>query len=108
MAACIIQNATLTTTHEHLHAQNDETRGSTEFLQPYPILTDDALLEIGTVVISAVLSLDEHLSQTLLVSRNFVTSRCIVILFGTSLSGFALLKCFTNNKTISERINIRG
>jgi hypothetical protein len=24
------------------------------------------------------------------------------------LSGFALLKCFTNNKTISERINIRG
>jgi hypothetical protein len=52
----------LTTTHELLHAQNDKTSGNTEFLQPYPVAAD-ALLEIGTAVILAVLSLDEHLSQ---------------------------------------------
>jgi hypothetical protein len=38
--------------------------GSIEFLQPYPVVVADALREIGTAVISAVLSLDEHLSQT--------------------------------------------
>jgi hypothetical protein len=32
--------------------------------QPYPIVAVDALLEIGMAVISAALSLDEHLSQT--------------------------------------------
>jgi hypothetical protein len=30
-----------------LHAQNDETNGNTEFLQPYPVVEADALLEIG-------------------------------------------------------------
>jgi hypothetical protein len=55
-------------------------------LQPYSIVADDALLEI---VISAVLPLDEDLSQTLHVSRNVVTSRCIV-LFGIFLLGYAL------------------
>jgi hypothetical protein len=36
-----------TTTHEPLHTQNDETNGSVEFLQPYPVVAiDDALLEI--------------------------------------------------------------
>jgi hypothetical protein len=61
-------------------------------LQPYPVVAADALLEIGTDVISAVLSLDEHLSQiNTSVSRNIVTSWCIVVLLGTSLSGYALL-----------------
>jgi hypothetical protein len=61
-------------------------------LQPYPVVAADTLLEIGTVVISAVLSLDEHLSQTNnSCVPNFVTSQCIVVLFGTSLSGHALL-----------------
>jgi hypothetical protein len=32
-------------------------------MQPYPVAAADTLLEIGTAVISAVLSLDEHLSQ---------------------------------------------
>jgi hypothetical protein len=50
--------------HKLLYAQNDETNGNIEFLQPYPVVAADALLEIGTVVISAVSSLDEHLSQT--------------------------------------------
>jgi hypothetical protein len=59
-------------------------------LQPYPVVAADALLEIGTAIISGVLLLDKHLSKTLPVSRNFVTSQCIV-LFGTSLSKYALL-----------------
>jgi hypothetical protein len=42
--------------------KNDETNGNIEFLQPYPVVAADALLEIGTAVISAVLSLDEYLS----------------------------------------------
>jgi hypothetical protein len=50
-------------TYKPLHAQNDETNGSVEFLQPYPMVAADALLEEGTVVISAVLPLGEHLSQ---------------------------------------------
>jgi hypothetical protein len=61
---CSIEDAAPTTTHEHLHAQNDETNGNIEFLQPYPVVAADALFEIGTAVISAVLSLDKHLSQT--------------------------------------------
>jgi hypothetical protein len=79
-------------THETLHAQNDKTNGSIEFEQPYPVVAADALLQIGTAVISAVLSLNDHLSQTTFpVSRNFVTSQYIFVLFGTSLSGYALL-----------------
>jgi hypothetical protein len=53
----------LTTTHETLHALNDETNGNIEFLQPYPVVAADALLEIGTAAITAVLSLHEHLSK---------------------------------------------
>jgi hypothetical protein len=34
---------------------------------------------------------ENELSQTLPVSRNVITSRCIVVLFGTSLSGYTLL-----------------
>jgi hypothetical protein len=33
-----------------LHAQNDETNGNNEFLQPYPAVATDALFEIGTAV----------------------------------------------------------
>jgi hypothetical protein len=42
---------------------NDEVNGSTEFMQPYIVFAGDALLAIDTAVISAVLSLDDHLSQ---------------------------------------------
>jgi hypothetical protein len=48
---------------EPLHARNDETNGNIEFLQPYPVVAADALLEISTAVISSGLSLDEHLSK---------------------------------------------
>jgi hypothetical protein len=60
-------------------------------LQPYPIAAADALLEIGMARTSAILLLNEHSSQTLPVSQNVLTSLCIV-LFGTSLSGYAMLK----------------
>jgi hypothetical protein len=60
---CSTQNATLTTTYERLHTQNDETTGNFEFLESCPVTVVDALSEIGTAVISAALSLDELLSQ---------------------------------------------
>jgi hypothetical protein len=40
-----------------IQSQNDETNSNIEFLQSYPVVAADALLEIGTAVISAVLSL---------------------------------------------------
>jgi hypothetical protein len=48
-------SVSLTTTHEALHVQYDKTNGNIEFLQPYPVVAADALLEIGTAVISSVL-----------------------------------------------------
>jgi hypothetical protein len=54
----------LPTAREPLHAQNYESNGNIELLQPYPVVAADALHEIGTAVVSAVLSLDEHFSQT--------------------------------------------
>jgi hypothetical protein len=54
-------NRNLTATHELLLAQNDEPIGNIEFLQPYPVAAD-AMLETDTALISAVISLDEHLS----------------------------------------------
>jgi hypothetical protein len=75
-------------------------------MQLYPVVATDAQLEIGTVVISAVLSLGEstYYRQTLPVSQNFVSSRCIVVLLGIFLSGYALLKV---SRTISMRSNAR-
>jgi hypothetical protein len=50
------------------------------------------VLEIGTVVISAVCrSTNTCYRQTHPVSRNLVISRCIAVLFGTSLSWYLLL-----------------
>jgi hypothetical protein len=37
-----------------------ETNGNIEFLQPYPAVSAELLLEFRMAVISAVLSLDEH------------------------------------------------
>jgi hypothetical protein len=85
---CFILNATQT--HEILHAQNDETNGNIEFLQPYPVVAAAALLEIGTAVISDVLSLDEHMSQS---NTSCACKFCYQSVFGTSLSGYAKLHC---------------
>jgi hypothetical protein len=61
-------------------------------LQPYPVVAADALLEIDTAVISAVFrSMSTCHRKTLPVSQNVVTSRCIVVLFSTFLSGYVLL-----------------
>jgi hypothetical protein len=58
--------------HELLHAQNDETNGNIEFLQPYPIVTANALLEISTAIISDVSSAQLHLSK-----RHFLCSEIL-------------------------------
>jgi hypothetical protein len=68
-----------------------KTNGNTEFLQLHPVAAADAVLEIDTVIISAVLLLSEHFLQTFSVSQNVITSWCIVDLFDTSLSGCTLL-----------------
>jgi hypothetical protein len=61
---CSAKNVVVNAKYEPLHAQNDEINGNIKFLQTYPVIAADALLEITTAVISAVLSLDEHLSRT--------------------------------------------
>jgi hypothetical protein len=82
-----------TTTHGPLHAQNDERNGNVEFLQLYPVVAADAVLEIGPVVIADILSLDEHLSQikTSCVPKFFLQVGVLFALFGTFLSEYALL-----------------
>lgn len=46
------------------------------------------------------------LSQTDPVTRSFVTGRCIVVLLGTSLSGYALLVLHGEQRTISIWNNV--
>jgi hypothetical protein len=95
---CSIQNPTLITTHEPRHSRNDETNGNIEFLQPYPVVAADALLEIGTAVISAGLSLDEHLSQT---NTSYVPKFCYQSVYCCLIRYFLvrirIAKCFTNS-----------
>jgi hypothetical protein len=68
---------------------------NTEFLQPNPDVAADALIEIITAVISAVLSLDEHMPQT--------NTSCVpkLLLDGAlSYSVFfriGIVRCFKNN-----------
>jgi hypothetical protein len=62
--ACSTRNANPVPTHEPLEAQYCEINGNTEFLQSYPVVGTDALLETGAAVISTTLSHDERLSQT--------------------------------------------
>jgi hypothetical protein len=65
--------ANMISTHKYPHTQNDETNKNTEFCNPYPVVAADALFEIGTAVIAAVSSLDEHLPETNTpASRSFV------------------------------------
>jgi hypothetical protein len=55
-----IENARLSTTHEHLNTQRDETNGRIELL--YDDVAADTLLEIGTAAVTALLSVYEYLS----------------------------------------------
>jgi hypothetical protein len=85
-------------THEPLHAQNNETNGNIEFFQQFPVVAANALLEISTAAISAVLSLVKHLPQT----NTYCVPRFSYqsVLFGTSLSGYALLNA---SRTAAKR-----
>jgi hypothetical protein len=57
-------------------------------------------------VISAILSLYEHMSQKMLpVSQNFLTGQCIV-LFDASLSGYTLLNALQTAEMILMQSNI--
>jgi hypothetical protein len=86
----------------------EETNGSIEFLQPYPVVAADALLEIGTAVISAVLSLDEHLSQT---DTSCVPKLCYQSVYCCLIRYFIvqmrIAECFTNSSKISILSNIQ-
>jgi hypothetical protein len=57
----------LTTTHELLQAQSDETNGNTEFLQPYSFVVTDGLLGIGAVVFS-----DVYRSMSIVTEKHFL------------------------------------
>jgi hypothetical protein len=81
-------------THEHLHAQNDETNGNIEFLQPYHVVTAVVMFEIGTVAISAVLSLVTQ-TDTSCVSTFFYQSVCCLIWY--FLVEISIVKFFTNS-----------
>jgi hypothetical protein len=51
---CLLQGDPLKALPRHVtFTQNDETCGSIEPLQPYPIVAAHALIQIGTTVISA-------------------------------------------------------
>jgi hypothetical protein len=97
-------SATLDIRHETSHAQNDKTYVNVELLLLYPAVAADALLVIGTAIISAVLSLEEHLSQTnTSVSRNVVNSRCTVI-FGIPSQDTYCYMHHEQQQTISSEV----
>jgi hypothetical protein len=83
--------------------KNDETNGNIEFLQKYPVVAANALLEIGTAVISAVLSLDEHLSQ---INTSCVPKCCYQSMYCCLIRYFLvrirIAKCFTNSSKLFQ------
>jgi hypothetical protein len=80
--------------------KHDKTNGNTEFLQTYPAVAVDALLEIRTAVISAVLSLDEPLSLT---NTSCVPKCCYhfsaLLYFSVLPCRIQIAKCFTKRST---------
>jgi hypothetical protein len=95
-------------TYKTLHAQNG-TNGYIEFLQPYPTVVADILLETSVATISAWgggFKITHH-RQTLPVSENAVSRQCIVTLSGTSMSGYALLNAQQTEITIQKQSNVQ-
>jgi hypothetical protein len=83
-------NAPQTPVDKRLHAPYDESNGSVEFLQQYPSVVADALLEICTTVISAYVTEEQdYVTEEHFSVLNFVISRC-AFRFDTLLSGYAL------------------
>jgi hypothetical protein len=87
-----------------LQAQNDQTNDNIEFLQPYPVVAADALLEIGTTVISAVLSLDVHLSP-INISRVPKCYQSVYCCLTRYLSGYKLLNA---SWTAAKDFNVKS
>jgi hypothetical protein len=69
-----------------------------ECLQPYPVVAADALLEIGAAVISAVLALDEHLSQTNTSCVSEICYQSICCRIRYFLVRIRIAECFTNSR----------
>jgi hypothetical protein len=72
------------------------------------IVAADALLEIGTTVISAVLSLDEHLSQT---NTSCVPKFCyqsVYCLIRYFLVRIRIAKCSTNSSKLFRKFPLRN
>jgi hypothetical protein len=86
--------------------KKDETNGNIGFLQPYSVVAADALSEIGTAVISAVLSLDEHLSQT---HTSCVPKCCYQSMYCCLIRYIVTTHCYMlheQQQTISMRNNV--
>jgi hypothetical protein len=89
--------------HEPLHAQNDETNGNIEFLQPYPVVAADALLEIGTAVIpgnfifNMPLCIDQVIYIMLITSDTTLFCRCYSVIVAT---------CFDSRMSSSDHTYI--
>jgi hypothetical protein len=75
-----------------------------KFLKPYPVVAADALLEIDTAVISAVLSLDEHLSQT---NTSCVPKLCYQSVYCCLIRYFLFRMRHEHQQTVSMRSNVR-
>jgi hypothetical protein len=79
------------------HKTKQPVTDNIEFLQPYPVVAVDALLEISTALNSAVLSFDGHLSQT---NTSCVPKFCyqsVYCLIRYILVRISIAKCFTNS-----------
>jgi hypothetical protein len=88
-----IQSVSFKTQPKLLH-MNYETNRNIELLQLYPVAAANALLEIGT----AVISLDEHLSQTdtsCVPKFCFQSVYCCLVRY--CLVRIRIAKCFTNS-----------
>lgn len=59
---------------EFLHAKNNQNNNKIEFLQSHSLAEADALLEIGMVIVSDILLLNKHLSQTTFLSLEMYCS----------------------------------
>jgi hypothetical protein len=95
---------------EPIRSQTAEANDNAEYLQPYPVAVGDAVLEIGPAIISVVLSLDKHLSETntSCVQKFFLQSvccclmRCILLKVRTA-------KCFTySNKRVRFEVILQN
>jgi hypothetical protein len=81
-----------------------------KFSQPYPVAAVDALFDVCTIVISAVMLLDERLAQTKLSVFRDLLASCVLLSYSPlacqhiRISKYALHK---EHQKISMRSNVR-